>query len=392
MVWPQFSKNEIKLVTRILKSGKVNYWTGEYGRKLENSFSKLVGKRYSLAISNATIGLEYSLKTLNLKNTDEVLVTPRSYFSSASCILKVNAKPVFCDVEIESQNISIDSIKSNISKNTKAIIIVHLGGNVADIGEIKKIAKKRNIILIEDCSQAHGAKYKGKNVGSFGDIAIWSFCNDKIISSGGEGGMICLNDKKIYDELWSYRDIGKNREKFLKIKSKYYFQWLHDNIGSNFRMTELQSALALSQLKNLDQTIKRRKSIADAFINSIKKISWLKYFKDDDIYSSARYRLNISIDQKIVKGNFYAKNVINKLNKNILICNEGPCPLIFLEKGFGDKIYKANNLKNSYHLANNNISLFIDPTMTKKEVKKIVNEFTKVMQYFSKKINFEYEQ
>ncbi len=389
MVWPQFSKSEIKLVNKILKSGKVNYWTGEYGRKLESSFSKLVNKKYSLAISNATIGLEYSLSSLNLKNTDEVLVTPRSYFSSASCILKVNAMPVFCDVEIDSQNISVESIKNNINKNTKAIIVVHLGGNPANITEIKKIALKNNITLIEDCSQAHGAKYKGKIVGSFGDIAIWSFCNDKIISSGGEGGIICLNNKKLYDKLWCYRDIGKNRRKFLKIKSKFYFQWLHDEIGTNFRMTELQSALALSQLKNLDKTIKKRKFIADSYINSLKNIFWLKYLKDDNMYSSARYRLNISIDQEIVKGKFYAKNIINLLNKNILICNEGPCPLIFLEKGFRNKRYKTKYLKNSYYLQNNNISLLIDPTMTKKDIKKLVNEFTNVIEYFSKKIKYE---
>ncbi len=389
MVWPQFSKNEIKLVTNILKSGKVNYWTGEYGRKLENSFSKLFRKKYSLAISNATIGLEYSLQALNLKNSDEVLVTPRSYFSSASCILKVKAKPVFCDIDIESQNISVESIKRNINKNTKAIIVVHLGGNSADIGEIKKITKKRNITLIEDCSQAHGAKYKGKLVGSFGDIAVWSFCNDKIISSGGEGGIVSLNDKKLYDKLWSYRDIGKNRQKYLRIKSKFYFQWIHDEIGSNFRMTELQSALALSQLKNLDKTIIKRKFIANAFINAMKKISWLKYVHDNDIYSSARYRLNISIDQKYVKGKFYAINIINLLNKNFYICNEGPCPLIFLEKGFKNRSYKAKNLKNSYYLINNNISILIDPTITKKDLKKTINEFTNVIQYFSKKIDYE---
>ena len=354
---------------------------------MEKSFAKFVNKKYALTVSNATIALEYSLTSLNLKKNDEIIVTPRSYYSSASCILKTKATPVFCDIDLHSQNIEPESLLKKINKRTKAVIVVHLGGNPADIEKIKAITKKNKILLIEDCSQAHGSTINNKVVGSFGDISIWSFCNDKIISSGGEGGIICLDKKKIYKSLWSFRDIGKDYDKFhKKMKSNYYFKWLHDNVGSNFRMTEMQSALAYQQLKVLNKTLKKRKSIANQFLNKIEKYNWLRVFKDNEKYSSSRYRLNVSINQKIVKQKFNARKLIDEINKFDLICNEGPCPLIFLERGFINKKYKAKNLFNSYELLNNNISFIIDPTLKLTQNKRRVSHVLKIFNKYSKKI------
>ena len=380
MVWPKYTNTEIALVKNILKVGKVNYWTGGYGKKLEKAFAKFANKKYALCVSNATMALEYSLVALNLNKNDEIIVTPRSYYSSASCILKTKATPVFCDVDLTSQNIDPNDLIKKISKRTKAVIVVHLGGNPSDLEKIKKITKRNKLILIEDCSQAHGARINNKVVGSFGDISIWSFCNDKIISSGGEGGIISLDKKTLFKSLWSYRDIGKDYDKFHRgINSNYYFKWLHDSVGSNFRMTEIQSALAYNQLKNIKKTIERRKLIANEYINKIEKFKWLRIFKDNKKYSSSRYRLNISIIQNFVKEKFNAKKLIKEINKYDFICNEGPCPLIFLEKYFIRKKYKAKKLENSYVLLNNNISFIIDPTISintyKKRAKHVLSVF-----------------
>ena len=385
MVWPQYNSSDIRLVNKILKSGKVNYWTGNYGKILEESFSSLVNKKYALAISNATVGLEYSLKCLDLNKNDEVIVTPRSYYSSASCILKCGAKPVFADIDLFSQNITYDSIKKNITNKTKAIICVHLGGNPAEIDKIKHLSKKNKIFLIEDCSQAHGARYKNKVLGSFGDIAIWSFCNDKIISSG-EGGMVCLDNKDLYKKFWSLRDIGKNYDKFFKKSSNNYFKWLHDDIGSNFRLTEIQSALAYSQLKNLDKTVIKRNKLANILISVLKKFRWIRIFENDDNSYSSRYRLNISLDQDLIKNKFDAKPIIRAINKSYFICNEGPCPLIFKEKGFENKRFRANNLINTLTLKNNNISFIIDPSENLKNFKKYKMFIDKLFSKFDSKL------
>ena len=197
MKWPTYTKQEISKVTSIIRSGKVNYWTGKEVKIFEKEFSKYIGSKYSIAVCNASLALEASLTALNIGKGDEVITTPRSYNSSATCILRVGATPIFADVDIKTQNISVNEIKKKISKKTKAIICVHLGGLPCEMEKINKLVKNTKIAIIEDCSQAHGAKYKGRSVGTFSDISVWSFCNDKIISTLGEGGMISTK-KRIY--------------------------------------------------------------------------------------------------------------------------------------------------------------------------------------------------
>lgn len=386
MVWPKYSSIEISTINKILKSGKVNYWTGKYGKLLEKKFSSLVNKKYALSVSNATVGLEYALRCLNFKKNDEIIVTPRSYYSSASCIIQAGAKPIFADIDIVSQNISYESIKNNITKKTKAIICVNLGGNPAELDKIKFLSKKNDIFLIEDCSQAHGAIYKNKYVGSYGDISIWSFCNDKIISSGGEGGIVCIKNKDIFKKFWSFRDIGKNYEKFHTPSSGNYFRWLHDGVGSNFRLTELQSALAYLQLKNLKKTLSLRNKISNEIISILTNFKWLRIFENSDLAYSARYRLNVSLNQDFIKNKFNAKDIISILNKSYFICNEGPCPLIYEEIGFKSVKFRAKNIINAIKLKNNNISFFIDPTESIKNLNRNKRLIYKTFKKFESKL------
>ena len=254
--WPNFSKNLISNVGSILSSGKINYTDGPYGRKFEKEFSKFIGNKYSIAICNGTAALEVAIKSLRLPKNSEIIVPARSFFASASCIVNTGYIPVFVDVNLSTQNISLDSIKKKITKRTKAIICVHLGGLPCDMNGIKRLANKKKIKIIEDCSQAHGASIDKKKVGSFGDISTWSFCNDKIMSTLGEGGMISTNKKKLYGFCKRHINHGTN---FINNKKTEKFIYNKDYFGTNLRITEIQSFAGLEQLKDLNKIQKKEK-------------------------------------------------------------------------------------------------------------------------------------
>ena len=233
--YPKFNNHVIKKVNQVLSSGRINYWTGNECKNFEKEFSNYHGTKYSLTVSNGSVALEIALKALNLKKTDKVIVTPRSFIISASCVLNLGLKPIFADVD-DNGNLSIEGVKKAYDKNVKAIILVHLNGLSCDLDSILRFVKKNKIYLIEDCAQAHGAIYKEKKVGSFGDISTWSFCQDKIISTGGEGGMISTNSKKLWLRCWSLKDHGKNYYRVFYKKHKTGFKWLILRLGLNTKV------------------------------------------------------------------------------------------------------------------------------------------------------------
>ena len=249
--WPYYSKEEIIKSSQILSSGKVNYLTGEQGKLFEREFSKFCDTKYSIALANGTVALDLALKVLDISKGDEVIVTPRSYIASVSSVFNCGAKPIFADVDINSGNITSGTILKKITKKTKAIICVHLGGWPCEMDSIMKLAKKHNLFVIEDCAQAHGAIYKNKSVGSIGDIGTWSFCQDKIMTTGGEGGMISTNNYNLWNKMWSYKDHGKSFYSMYKKKHPPGYRWHHESFGTNWRMTEIQAAIGREQLKKM---------------------------------------------------------------------------------------------------------------------------------------------
>ena len=275
-----YNKKQIDSVVKILKKNQTNYWTGEECKNFEKEFSNYHNIKYSVAVSNGSVALEIVLKALNLKPAAAVIVTPRSFVISASCVFNVGLKPIFADVDLNG-NVNIEGIKKAYKLGVKAIIIVHLNGLSCDLDPILKFVKEKKLYLIEDCSQAHGAIYKGKKVGSFGDIATWSFCQDKIISTGGEGGMISTNSKKLWLTCWSIKDHGKNYRSIFYKKHKTPFRWLHDNLGSNYRMTEMQAVIGREQLKTLDHQIQIRNKIAKIYLRELKD-----YYLSETLISS----------------------------------------------------------------------------------------------------------
>ena len=303
--WPCFNNDIIRNVSRIIASGRVNSLYGGYWcKKFEREFSDYHDNKYSVAVSNGTVGLELALASLSIQEKSEVIVTPRTYYSSVSCIVKNNLTPIFADIDIKTHNICPKDIKKKITKKTKCIICVHLGGVPCDMKEITKIAKEHNLYVIEDCSQAHGAKIGKKIVGSFGDVAVWSFCNDKIISTLGEGGMVSTKRKSLYKKLWSLKDIGKNYDKFYGSNANTGFQWLHDYIGTNARMTEIQACSGYFQLKNLDKTLKIRNKNANFLKSQLNKTNAFIFIEIPKNYYNAYYRLNFMLKKSFNRDKF----------------------------------------------------------------------------------------
>ncbi len=275
--WPSYSEEEAAIVANVLLSNQVNYWTGTQGKAFEDEYANWCGTKYAVALSNGTVALEVALKALGIGPGDEVITSPRTFIASASAIVAVGANPVFADVELTNQNISSRTISDVITPATKAIIVVHLAGLPAEMDEILQLAAEHNLYVIEDCAQAHGAQYKGKSVGSIGDIGCWSFCQDKIITTAGEGGMVTTNNKAIYDFIWSYKDHGKNPDKVFDLpKPNGQFRWLHDSFGSNYRMTEIQAAIGRYQLTQLESWSQTRRAYMSRYDAVIDKFSFLK--------------------------------------------------------------------------------------------------------------------
>ena len=390
-----YSSKTISLVSNVLLKNSTNYWTGNNGRLFESEFSKSIGMKYSICVSNGSVALEMSLKSIGLNKNSAVIVTPRSFIISASCVLNLGLQPIFADVD-DNGNLSIEGIKQAYNKGVKAIIVVHLNGLSCDLDPILKFVKEKKLYLIEDCSQAHGAIYKGKKVGTFGDIATWSFCQDKIISTGGEGGMISTNNKKLWLKCWSYKDHGKNYNSVFYKKHKTGFRWVHDDFGSNYRMTEMQAVIGREQLKSLDKQLKVRNRIANLYLDGLKDF-YTKYnllqkpdFKCETCplkqnnkkcnkCRHAFYKLNLYINPKKVN----QIKLIKELNKNKIQCGVGSCPEIYREKVF--KKYKSQpkfRLKNAKKLGETSLVFPINPfkklNLIKKEIfiiKKIFNSY-----------------
>ena len=272
--WPKFTEEEANKVSKILLSNKVNYWTGSECKKFESEFATLIKSKYAIALSNGTVALEIAMRALGICQGDEVIVTSRTFIASASSIVNVGAVPVFVDVRKETQNIDPNHIRSAVSNKTKAIICVHLAGWPCDMDEIKEISEENNLFIIEDCAQAHGAYYKGNPVGSIGDVGCWSFCQDKIMTTGGEGGMVSTNHPNLFKKMWSLKDHGKSYDLVHKKDYKEGFRWLHDSIGSNYRMTEMQAAIGRIQILKLKEWTKKRNLNKNKIYEKRKNNNW----------------------------------------------------------------------------------------------------------------------
>ena len=371
--WPYYSKDEINAVQEVLKSGAVNYWTGEISKSFENEFADFSGCKYAIGLANGSLALSCAYLAIGIKKGDEVITTPRSFVATASSASLLGGKIVFADVDYNSGNITAETIQPLINKKTKAIVIVHLAGWPVDILEIYKLAKSYNIPLIEDCSQAHGAEViidkKNLSVGQFGDINTWSFCQDKIISTGGEGGIITTNNKDYFEKIWSFKDHGKSFSKLQENNDSLEYRYLHDNLGSNFRITEMQSAIGRIQLKKLKSWRNIRTRNAKIISNILGNINIVRVPLPNDNFVHAWYKFNCFIEIQYLKNDWDRKKIIKTIRSKDLPAFQGSCSELYLEKCFsknGDHKYKE--LPISKELGKTNLTFLVHPTISEKEM------------------------
>ena len=383
--WPSFSIEEKEAVLRVLDSGKVNYWTGHECREFEREYAAYVGTKYAVALMNGTVALEGALKALGVGPGDDVIVTSRSFVASASVIVLQGANPIFADVDPDSQNIIAESIMAVMTPNTKAIIAVHLAGWPCDMDPIMELADAHGIKVIEDCAQAHGATYKGKPVGSIGHVAAFSFCQDKIVTTGGEGGMVVTNSKDIWESIWSYKDHGKSFDAVYNRKHPEGFRWLHESFGSNWRMTEMQAAIGRVQLARLNESIIQRRRNANVLRKGLCEISALRIPEFPDDIGHAYYKFYAFVRPEMLSSGWDRDRIMDAINAEGVPCFSGSCSEIYLEKSFVDAdIGPENRLETAKDLGETSLMFLVHPTLGEGEMNATVAAVRKVLSHASK--------
>ncbi|WP_422766825.1 DegT/DnrJ/EryC1/StrS family aminotransferase [Photobacterium leiognathi subsp. mandapamensis] len=369
--WPSYTLEEADAINRVLLSNKVNYWTGTECREFEKEFAKWVGSSYAVALSNGTLALDVALKAMNIGKDDDVIVTSRTFLASASSIVTSGANPVFADVDLNSQNITAETIKAVLTPNTKAVIVVHLAGMPAEMDEIMALAEEHNLYVIEDCAQAHGAKYKGRSVGTIGHVGAWSFCQDKIMTTGGEGGMVTTNDKMLWERMWSYKDHGKSYDAIYRRKHEPGFRWLHESFGTNWRMLEMQAVIGRIQLKRMaDWTVKRQAN-GKAIDNAVADLNVVRCVDVPSYIEHAEYKHYLFIKPENLKEGWTRDKIIDEINHQGVPAYQGSCSEVYLEKAFDNTPWRPKErLKNAVELGDNSLMFLVHPTLTDEEMQK----------------------
>ncbi|WP_180176274.1 MULTISPECIES: DegT/DnrJ/EryC1/StrS aminotransferase family protein [unclassified Acinetobacter] len=378
--WPSFTQAEADAVSKVLLSNKVNYWTGQECREFEKEFAQFAGTDYAVAVANGTVALDLALKALGIGQGDDVIVTSRTFLASASSIVTAGANPVFADVELDSQNISRRSIEAVLTPNTKAIICVHLAGWMCDMDPIMQLAEEKGLYVIEDCAQAHGAMYKGKSAGSIGHIGAWSFCQDKIMTTGGEGGMVTTNDEALWKRMWSYKDHGKNFDSIYNKQHPPGFRWLHDSFGTNWRMMEMQAVIGRLQLKQMPEwTAKRLENmhkIQSAFANS----PYFTVAQPSSDYVHAAYKCYVQVNTDALPEGWSRDRIMAEINALGVPCFSGSCSEVYLEKAFEHTPWRPEQrLHNAQALGESSLMFLVHPTLSEQSMQKTITAIQTVM-------------
>jgi dTDP-4-amino-4,6-dideoxygalactose transaminase len=383
--WPSFSNEEASAVQNVILSNKVNYWTGTECREFEKEFAAWVGVKYAVALSNGTLALDNALRAIGIASGDEVIVTPRTFLASASCIVNAGAVPVFADVDRDSQNVTAETIKAVLTPQTKAIICVHLAGWPCDMDPIMDLAESRGLYVIEDCAQAHGAVYKGRNVGSIGHIGAWSFCQDKIMTTGGEGGMVTTNCRELWLAMWSYKDHGKSWEAVYEREHQPGYRWVHESFGTNWRMLEVQAVIGRIQLRRMSLWSKQRRANAARITSACQKISALRSPLVPPEMEHAYYKYYVFVRPEKLREGWTRDRIMHEISCRGVPCSQGTCSEIYLEKAFDNTGYRPKTrLKTAKELGETSLMLLVHPTLTDADLELMCRVLTEVFRTASK--------
>jgi dTDP-4-amino-4,6-dideoxygalactose transaminase len=383
--WPSFTQEEADAVQNVLLSNKVNYWTGQEGREFEKEFATFADSKYAVALGNGTLALDIALKAMKVGAGDDVITTPRTFLASASSIVTAGAKPVFADVDLNSQNITAESIEAVLTEKTKAVIVVHLAGMPAEMDAIMALSEKHGFYVIEDCAQAHGAKYKGRSVGSIGHAGAWSFCQDKIMSTGGEGGMVTTNDETLWKAMWSYKDHGKSWDAIYNKEHPPGFRWLHESFGTNWRMTEMQAAIGRIQLTRIKSWTESRQAYAKQIDFAASGFDLIRLVDVPEYSEHAEYKHYMFIKAELLADGWNRDRIVSEIVAAGVPCFQGSCSEVYLEKAFdGTGFRPETRLVNAVELGETSLMFLVHPTLIQAEVDKTVDVIKLVLALASK--------
>ena len=368
-IWPNYSDDQIGAARKVLASGRVNYWTGTEGRDFEREFATYIGTEHAIAISNGSVALGAALRSLNLLPGAEVIVTPRTFVATVSEIILAGAQPIFADVNADSQNLTVDTIAAVLTERTAAILVVHLAGWPCDMQGICALASEHGLVVIEDCAQAHGAAIDSRKTGAWGDIATFSFCQDKIMTTGGEGGMIVANREDLFQRCWSFKDHGKDAAAMSEQATGSAFRWVHGTIGTNLRLTEFQSAIGRIQLANLDNVVTQRNRNATTLLDRLTGVKGLRVPRPPTGFLHAFYKCYVFIEPEVLCDGWSRDRILAELAECRVPCGSGICPEVYLERAFtGLDVAPVEPLPVARRLGETSLMFRVDPALSSKHM------------------------
>ncbi|MCA3237637.1 MAG: DegT/DnrJ/EryC1/StrS family aminotransferase [Curvibacter sp.] len=369
--WPSYTEEEALAVQQVLLSNKVNYWTGTECREFEREFATWCGTRYAIALSNGTLALDLALKGLGIGPGDEVVVTPRTFIASVSCVVSAGATPVFADIDPDSGNLSAQTIAKVLTPRTKAVICVHLAGWPCDMDPIMALAAQHGFKVIEDCAQAHGASYKGRSVGSIGHVGAWSFCQDKIMTTGGEGGMVTVNDEQLWRDMWAYKDHGKSYAAVYERQHPPGFRWLHESFGTNWRMMEMQAAIGRIQLRRMAGWTIQRTAHAQAILNACRDQAAVRVPEPPAGSVHAYYKCYVYVQPQHLAAGWSRDRIVETINARGVPAYQGTCSEVYRERAFDGTPWRpVERLPVAHALGENSLMFLVHPTLTPAEIQK----------------------
>jgi dTDP-4-amino-4,6-dideoxygalactose transaminase len=365
--WPHFESDEIEAATAVLRSGKVNYWTGEEGRKFEVEFARSVKAKHAICLANGTLALELALHSLGIQPGDEVITTSRTFIASASCAAVRGSHPVCADVDRDSQNVTAETIRRAITPRTRAIIAVHLAGWPCDMDPILNLAAEYNLFVIEDCAQAQGALYKQRPVGCMGHAAAFSFCQDKIMTTAGEGGMFTTNNAEVWERAWSFKDHGKSYDAVYRREHAPGFRWLHESFGTNWRMTEVQAAIGRIALRKVPGWVVTRRHYANLLSSQLAEVAALRIPQPPDHCYHSYYKFYGFVRPEMLKPGWSRDRIMQTIAERGVPCFSGSCSEIYLEKAF-ENPDGASRLPVAKELGETSLMFLVHPTLSDEHI------------------------
>ena len=379
--WPSFTEEEANAVRDVLLSNKVNYWTGQECREFECEFAGFSDSQYAIAVANGTVALDLALKALGIGEGDEVIVTPRTFLASVSSIVTAGAVPVFADVDTDSQNITPETVRKVLSPRTRAIVCVHLAGWPCDMNGFMALAEERGLYVIEDCAQAHGSMFEGRSVGSIGHVGCWSFCQDKIMTTGGEGGMVTTNSRELWSRMWSYKDHGKSWKAVYEREHPPGFRWLHESFGTNWRMTEMQAVIGRIQLKRMAEWHAQRLVNAERIWECARSLHGLRVPEVPEGVEHAAYKCYVFVEPDQLSDGWSRDRILNEIVASGVPCFSGSCSEVYLEKAFDNTGFRPEEpLPLARELGQTSLMFLVHPTLTTAEIEKTCEVLRSVME------------